>query len=228
MDHPKNQTTPILVSVALFDALGAPRTGEAETTTLKILCEDNGYLLDPADGEFKSSVASPYFPLEAMLNRDCEYFAWIDASTWRRGTYKAIFTAAETESTIPTTPPQTVTMPAAIYESSFSVGMRPYRALETAGNYDGTTLRISAWVTEDGVTQTDYTALRNVKLLGTSGAVVLNLADATTQTDGIFSLSIAVSLHKGTNYILSADVEAPAPAGRDPYQWNLRVGMARL
>ncbi len=216
LEHfPRNSTVPVPIDVPLFDGINQ-LTGQAGNLSLRVICLENGYTLDNADGVFRTSAASPTQSVSAWADYAYDYSLVIqpDLSKWARGHYRATIRHSTSGRE---------------FDFDFTLGLFVPRALGYSAVYDGSNLNLSVWVEELGIVQTDYTQLSNCKILSSTGTVISggNLGTKTASADGTFNFVAAVNLLPVTNYIFTADAVAPAPAGRSNYSFTLRVGLAR-
>lgn len=213
---PRNSTVPVPIDVPLFDGINQ-LTGQAGNLTLRIICLENGYTLDNADGVFRTSPATPTQSLAAWTDYPYDYAAVIqpDLTKWARGHYRAVVRNSANGRE---------------FDYDFTLGMFVPRGLGYSAVYDGSTLNLSVWVEELGVVQTDYIQLSNCKILSSTGTVITggNLGtNNSPSADGTFHFAAVVALQPVTNYIFTADAVVAAPAGRSNYSYTLRVGLAR-
>ena len=103
------------------------------------------------------------------------------------------------------------------------------RSLGYSAVYNGTALTLSVWVEEDGVPQTDYTAIQNAQLLNAAGNLVTggDLGNNTSPNNGIFTFTKTLALPAGSNYVFRCTATVPGPDSLNDYQFVLQSGLAR-
>jgi hypothetical protein len=208
--------------VALYNASGQPRTGEAASTTISIVCLETGYTMDFSDGTFKNSstVVQPNGTVTALPAPFANFYERrFIVSEWPRGHYLAKFSAAGGET----------------YTEDFTVGLEVDRRLGYSASYDGTVLKLTLWVEENGEIQTDYHALSQCRLLDSNGALIKDLGvwDRAESGNGTFAIVTDVTLAAHSNFIFDcqAIVSMPFVPGFPPpptsYSFPLRAGLQR-
>ena len=208
-DVARNASISLPVDVLLFDG-ETPWSGQAANLTMRVLCLDNGYGLDTADNTFRAAPASPDVSMVAYEAVAHNYYAVLSPGSWPRGHYRARITHTGGQE----------------FAYDFSVGLQQDLRLGFSGAYNGTVLTLSAWVEENGVVQTDYTALNSCKILDSAGSQLADLGNL-TPTNGVFKVTPTITLVQSTNYIFACTAVVAGPATVANYQFPLRVGLAR-
>lgn len=207
----RNATILLPADVALFTGL-TPRPGEAANIGCSVVSLDTGKLLDFSDGTLKTSPTQPSSTVAAMPGFTYDYIVRLSTVGYPRGHYRALFRQVVTGEE---------------FSIDFSVGLHVGRRLGYAAAYDGSTLTLSLWVEENGEAQTDYSSLKNVTILDSSGAAVDNgtLPDNSAPTNGVFGFQKTIALAASSVYIVTCKAVVPGPSGN--YEFSLRFGMAR-
>ena len=211
----RNSSISIPLSMLLYDGIVGLNAAQA-SILCNVICLDNGYIYDTADGTFKTSPVNPSISVSCYgagnwLNG---YYARLSIGAWVRGHYQCKFRHTPSGQE---------------FATDFTVGLYMRRALGHSAVYSGTVLTLSAWVEEEGVIQTDYVSLTNCRILDSAGVVIAagTLADNNTPSGGIFRFAPTVTLTPNTNYIFAATANVAAPATVSAYSFPLRVGLAR-
>lgn len=204
----RNPTVRLPIDVPMFDGY-APMSGEADNLSVRIMCMDNGYTQD-IDGVFKLNAAAPFKSMTPYSKYSNIYGLTLSPGSFLRGHYRAITTHTSGQ----------------VWYADFGVGLFVDRKLAYSAVYDGVSIRMSAWVEENGDAQTDFTWIRNVCIKDMSGNIV-SVFDDVAGSDGLFVVQFSAELLANHNYFFECLAEVPGPDTCPPYHFPLRVGMAR-
>jgi hypothetical protein len=196
----KNTTIRIPVEVVLMDGM-TPRTGEAASLSVSIVSIDDGTILDNVDGQFRVTPTTPGAAMTARPSPNAHvYYRNVQQTTqYRRGAYRAVVKHTGTGEE---------------WHQDFTIGMDVHRKLGVTATYNGTALKVGAWIEEDGVAQTDYTSLTGAVLMTHEGVLVASGGMTfTSGSNGLFHCVKTVTIAAGTPLILKATATVPRPGG---------------
>ena len=211
---PRNATQGIPVVIALHNPDGSALPGQASALSATVTCLDNGLVLDATDNRFRDSPTAPSIPFAPIAVTPHIYLATLSPAGWPRGNYHVRTIRSGTNDE---------------FVSAFSLGLNVKRSLGYSAVYNGTALTLSVWVEEDGVPQTDYTAIQNSQLLNAAGNLITggDLGNNTSPNNGIFTFTKTLALPAGSNYVFRCTATVPGPDSLNDYQFVLQSGLAR-
>lgn len=209
---PRNSSIAIPIDIPLYSGITA-LTGEAANLSLVLVCLDNGYTLDNADGQFRTSPASPSISLVPYTDYPNDYFTLLTQSNWPRGHYRAKIHHSAGDD----------------YNFDFTLGIFVPRSLGYSAVYSGGQLTISAWIEELGVVQNDYTSLSSCMVLDSFGNMLAdgNFGTNSSPNNGVFNFSQSVSLQPSNAYSFLCNAVVPGAPTRGSMTFALQAGLAR-
>jgi hypothetical protein len=207
------------MTVTLYDAAGAPWTGQAANLTLSIREINSNYRWDfSVPGFVNTAPVTEWSPAFAPQNgRTHGYAASIPVGSFPRGLFRAIAKHTNGEE----------------WQIDIDHGLTTNFRLGHSATYNlgsPDQLKLTAWVEDEGGRIVDVPAncqLLNTRILvAATGAQHASLGNVSGQTGGLFQYDATVTLAQNTAYILETTARLPG-VGAVTYDVKLSAGLIR-